>query len=164
MQGEFKGVELFLLPSRITTWQRWQEEHPHSTVMTNGLDSLFSRQGFDSDFVVGVILEEHARAYYYEDLLRLGALNDILGPHPILLWAAKEDYQAYLRQVGDRVLTFEMRGKALFDRETGSLWDGSRGLALEGELTGAALRPIPSTSAFDWAWQDFYPDALIFKP
>jgi hypothetical protein len=37
--------------------------------------------------------------------------------------------------------------------------DLPRGLAVNGPLRGQGLQPIPSLTAFDWAWFDFYPDS-----
>jgi hypothetical protein len=55
-------------------------------------------------------------------------------------------------------------GDRLIDEETGSTWDISRGLATAGPLKGESLQPVPSSSAFDWAWEDFYPDTEFFQP
>ena len=50
------------------------------------------------------------------------------------------------------------------DLETGSTWDVSRGLAIDGPLKGTALQPIPSSSSYDWAWFDFFPNSELYNP
>jgi hypothetical protein len=81
----------------------------------------------------------------------------------VLVWAADNNFHAYLRQVEDRVLTFRLDGEKVVDEETGSIWDITRGLAIEGPLTGSGLTAVPSMSAYDWAWLDFYPDSTFWE-
>jgi hypothetical protein len=165
IRGELKGVELFLLPSQVTTWESWMEEHPDTLVMTNDVDRLnFHRQRFRQDFVIGLILADQAKAYRFEDVARERVINDQFGPYPVVLWASDDNFHAYLRTVGDEVLTFRSEGDHLVDVETGTTWDVVRGLALEGPLEGEALQPVPSTTSYDWAWFDFYPDSELYQP
>jgi hypothetical protein len=165
IKGELKGVQLDLLPFQLTTWASWKADHPDTLVMINDLDRLRDdRQGFSKDFVIGLILVGNARAYYFKDVRDIGVVNDQLGDFPVLVWAAGERYQAFLRQVGDQVLTFHLEGEALVDNETNSRWNVVRGLAVEGPLQGESLQPVPSLSSFDWAWVDFYPQADFYEP
>ncbi len=165
LKGSLKGVELFLLPSQVTTWQSWKAEHPETLAMINDVDRLGARrQGFSPHFVIGLILAQNAKAYYYTDVAAVGVLNDALGDVPIVVWAADENFHAYIRQVDGRTLTFRAEGDHLVDAETGSTWNVARGLAITGPLRGQALRPLPGSTAYDWAWLDFYPDSEFFTP
>jgi hypothetical protein len=165
IQGPLKGVELFLLPSRITSWGSWVEEHPGTLAMINDVDRLGSaRQGFQSNFVIGLLLAEQAKAYYFSDVRSAVLLNDWMGPYPVLLWAEGDQFHAYIRQVGTRTLRFEQSGDRIIDLETGSVWDIGRGRAVEGPLAGDVLQPVPGSSAYDWAWFDFYPESALFVP
>jgi len=163
--GELKGAELALLPSQMTTWRNWLAAHPETQVMINDYPQLgFRRQKFDTDFVIGVLIAGQAKAYAYEDVAAEGIVNDQLEDIPLLLWAAHNDYRSFVRQVGDQILTFELRNGVLSDRETGSAWDENLGLATAGPLKGEALQPAPSLTSFDWAWEDFYPDSEYYHP
>ena len=165
IRGPYKGVQLNLLPSQVTTWEHWKAAQPHTLVMVNDLERLsLRRQGFQPNFVIGVVLGEQSKAYYYLDVVELGAINDRLADFPVLVWASGEIYQAYFRQVDGQTLTFSFDGKDLVDEETGSHWDPSLGLARSGPLEGQSLQPIPSLSAYDWAWVDFYPESEIYNP
>lgn len=164
IQGKLKGVELFLLPSQLTTWAEWKAAHPETLAMTNDVSRVRFTQGFDAEFVIGLVLAETAKAYYFEDVAAVTAVNDTIGDYPVVVWAQGSGFHAYLRQVGDQVLTFHAKGKGLVDVETGSSWDVSRGLATAGPLTGRSLQPVPTLSAFDWAFSDFYPDASFYQP
>lgn len=165
IHGELKGVELRILPSQMTTWGNWKEQHPETLAMINDYDRLGSRKlAFWDGFVVGISLAGMDKAYYYQDLEAIGLLNDTLGDVPILVWAGDNTYEAYARSVEGQVLTFVFENGQLSDVETGTVWDVARGLAIEGPLTGRALQPIPSSSSYDWAWFDFFPESELYKP
>jgi hypothetical protein len=166
IKGSLKGVELFLLPSRITTWGTWKGEHPETLAMINDVDRLGNRrQGFDENFVIGLLLGDAAGAFYFRDVVEAGLINDWLGEFPILVWAEGDNFHVYLRKAGDRVLTFrDDVTDGLVDEETGSSWDITRGMAIAGPLKGEVLQPVPGSSAFDWAWRDFYPESEFYTP
>lgn len=162
--GPLKGVQLFLLPSQVTTWASWKTEYPETLAMINDLDNfrLSFRQGFDPGFVIGLILADKAKAYYFQDAAAAGVINDTLGDFPIVVWVRGENFHAYVRQVGERTLTFRAEDDTLVDEETGSTWDVARGLATNGPFKGEVLQPVPGSTAYDWAWRDFYPDSEFF--
>ena len=162
--GPRKGVELFLLPSQITTWANWKAEHPNTLAMINDADRFGARQRFDPNFVIGLLIADDAKAFYYRDVAQVGVVNDMLGDIPVFVWAGDNNFHAYIRRVGDRDLTFQLDGQTLVDAETGSTWDLTRGLATSGPLKGESLQPVPSSSSYDWAWLDFYPETEFFEP
>ncbi|UCC54622.1 MAG: DUF3179 domain-containing protein [Anaerolineaceae bacterium] len=164
LDGELKGVELFLLPSQISTWESWKEAHPYTLAMISDVSRVGVRQRFDPDFVIGLLLANKAKAFYYRDVASEVILNDMLGDIPIFVWAADDLYYAYVRQIDEQTLTFKIENGILTDAETGSTWDLDLGLATEGPLKGASMQPVPSSSAYDWAWLDFYPESEIYKP
>ena len=164
ISGSLKGTQIPLRPSQVTTWANWVQSYPDSLALITDIDVLAGfRQRFEPNFVIGLVLEDQARAYYYEDLLAAGILNDRLGPFPVLVWAGQEDFRAYLRRYGEQVLTFRREGDQVVDQETGTVWDLGRGLAISGPLKGQALQSVPSLTAYDWAWIDFYPDGSFFE-
>ena len=167
--GPFKGVELFLLPSQITTWASWKAEHPNTLAMINDVNRVGARQRFDTNFVIGLLVADDAKAFYYDDVAQIGLVNDFLGDIPIFVWAGDDNFHAYIRQVEDQVLTLQLGNDefgqdTLVDAETGSTWDLTRGLATSGPLKGQSLQPVPSLSSYDWAWLDFYPEAVFYEP
>ena len=163
--GPLKGVQLFLIPSQVTTWGSWKQEHPETLAMINDVDQVgLRRQGFSQNFVIGLILAGRSKAYYFQDAAAQGVINDWLGDFPIVVWASGDVFHAYIRQVGERTLTFRAEGEALVDQETGSTWDVARGLAVDGPLKGEVLQSVPGSTAYDWAWRDFYPDSEFYTP
>jgi len=165
IEGEQTGLELFLLPSELTTWSAWLNKHPDTLLMNNDLLGFGGwPRRFDPDFVIGLVLGDDTRAYYYKDVASRGIVNDRLGKTPVLIWAEEGGTAAYSRLFEDGPLTFRLENGELRDQETKSTWDPARGLAIEGPLRGKALRQLPTLSAFDWAWSDFYPDGGFYQP
>lgn len=165
LSGPLKGTELALLASQITTWGNWKETYPDTLAMATGANRLsINRERFTSDFVIGLVLAEAAQAFNFEDVDNAGVINTYLGDFPVAVWAEEKEFRAYVRQVGEQELTLTVLESQVVDEETGSTWDILRGLATEGPLAGQALQAVPSMSAFDWAWLDFYPNSEIFEP
>ena len=164
--GEYRGVELFLIASEVTTWSDWKAANPDTLAMINGLDRLpeARRQGFNPDYVLGLTLNDEAKAYYYRDVAAEGMVNDTFAGVPIVVWADETSMQAYIRRVDDRTLTFERNDGQVVDRETRSAWDLARGIASDGSLRGKALPTVPGSSSYDWAWRDFYPNSDFYTP
>jgi hypothetical protein len=67
---------------------------------------------------------------------------------------------AFDSRVDGRSLSFERRGDAFVDRETGSRWDIA-GRAVAGELAGERLTPVRHDQQFWFALAAFVPDARI---
>jgi hypothetical protein len=164
IEGRYRGVELFPLPFQLTSWRAWRTEHPDTLVMTNELAFAGRGERFSEDFVIGLLLAGESTAYYYRDVVEQGVVNDTLGTTPVFIWAADENFHAYIRQVNGQTLTFYLEDSTLRDRQTGSTWNVTRGLATAGPLQGEGLQPVPAVSAFDWAWQDFYPQSELYVP
>lgn len=165
INGELIGTELHLLPSQLTTWAAWKAEHPSTLAMTNDMERLSRhRQVFDTDFVIGLVINGRSKAYYYSHIANETILNDQWDEFPVLMWAQNNNFHAYLRQIGEQTLTFAWQDEQLIDLETGSTWNVARGLATDGPLVGENLQPIPSSSSYDWAWLDFYPEAQFYDP
>jgi hypothetical protein len=126
--------------------------------------SGYGRAQFRRGYVIGVTLGDSASAYPYALAAEEGIINDSAGPYPLLIHVDPETraVHTYLRQVDDRTLTFVQRDGTVQDTETGSTWQMERGLAVEGELQGKALRTVPYIPAFRSAWEDFYPHSLWY--
>jgi Protein of unknown function (DUF3179) len=67
---------------------------------------------------------------------------------------------AFDPRLDGRRLSFERRGDAFVDRETGSRWDIA-GRAVAGELAGERLQPVRHDQQFWFALAAFVPDARI---
>ena len=170
LRGEYKGVRLEMIPSAVMPWGTWRREHP-DTLLLDSLVSPGARayvpfNGQRGEYVVGVALGNHAKAYPFDLVSQQVVTNDRIGELPLVVYANPDDgsVHVYAGVIGGRELQFEWVQGQLKDRETGTRWDPTNGFALEGPLQGRLLRAIPTSTAYDWAWIDFYPHSTLYAP
>ena len=171
--GPLEGTALTLIPASIVPWSTWRENHPGTTVVSDDLGVSYRGIRDVDGFVIGVALEEWATAYQYRTASEVRVINDAIGPRPVAVFVepSTRDISVWLRSPGQPasgerapdVLTFDMDDDGLVrDAETGTRWDTSRGLAVEGPLRGASLQQIPWITSFDWAWENFFPHTEFY--
>ena len=166
IEGSLKGVELFLLPSQVTTWAAWRAEHPQTLVMRSDYERLANLpQRFDEDFVIGVTLGDEAKAYRFTEVEAVTVVNDFVGETAVLVWASDTSFHTYVRLAEsiEEPLTFYVAGDQIKDHQTNSVWDIALGLATEGPLRNTILPALPSLTAFEDHWFDFYPHADLWQ-
>jgi hypothetical protein len=163
IDGPLKGTELELLPSQLVPWETWRVEHPNTLALDPGEWRLGRQRSFDG-YIIGVPLGESAMVFPYHLAAAAGIINDAVGPYPVVVHVEPEtkSVHVYLRQKDGQTLTFVQEGGTVQDRETGSTWEMSTGLAVGGALEGRALRSVPYIPAYRSAWQDFYPQSLWY--
>ncbi len=84
--GPLEGARLELLPASIVPWDVWMGEHPDTLVLdTDQGRYTAARKPFHPDFVIGIALGEHAKAYPIGPLARREMVNDEVGGVPILV-------------------------------------------------------------------------------
>ena len=132
------------------------------------------------DRVVGVRVGDVTKAYPFAVIDEKRAVNDELAGVPIAVWWAPTDSAdnfdgvevgggesigtgiAFLREVGDQLLTFEASGVDTFiDDETGSTWS-LFGEAIDGPLAGTQLELALHQNEFWFAWSAFNPDSPVY--
>lgn len=164
--GPLKGTQLELIPANTVSWATWLADHPDTLFMdihVSGFGAL--RELYVADFVIGVSLGGHAKAYRFREASVEGIINDQIGPFPVVVLADDGPTKAvyvYLRRAGDKELEFELRDGRLVDLQTGSRWDRGKGVAVDGPLRGELLKQLPWITSFDWAWKDFFPHSEFY--
>lgn len=121
-------------------------------------------------FVIGVRLDRVIKAYPFAHLSQEPVVNDTIANTPVVVVFRERNATGLVfnRRVGERVLTFvpavSGAGEPLTmrDEQTGSVWSGVEGVALEGGLKGKRLEQIPATYAFWFAWKDYYPQTAVY--
>ena len=166
MQGQHKGTLLKVLPSDITTWSVWKNEHPETTV----LNLRRSIRQFVKDFykepkrfVVGFIGNFAMHHISMDQLLKQPMANVDAKGLPLLVVFDPEGTatRIFRRKLGNQVLTFTADSKGqLKDDQTDSVWSRS-GIAIEGSLKGNSLEQQVSIPSFQRAWQNFHPDSRL---
>lgn len=190
VDGPLTGESLTFLPAVHTTWAEWRAEHPDTVALVKGYsgnrDSYTSyyRSGqtgvigetyeddrlYEKEFVIGVILDDEQVAYPYSILNDQPVVNDTVGSQKVLVVfnPASGAGVVYDREVAGQTLTFRRRdeglgeGLSLRDQETGSIWNGLSGTAVDGPLAGTQLSPVKSTRSFWFSWKDWYPSSRLY--
>ena len=163
--GALEGTRLKMIPANIVPWAAWIDDHPDTLLMDLGSGGFGNmRERFRENYVIGITLGEHAKAYPFRATSKHGIVNDWIGSFPVLVLADPDTkaVHTYLRTVGDGELEFTLQDGRLVDRGTGSVWDVARGISVDGPLRGELLQRVPYMTSFDWDWEDFFPDSEIY--
>jgi hypothetical protein len=136
--------------------------------------------------VVGIRDDEQGIAVRLAELERAKVMEVALGDRHLVVWvkpgtassldaasvAGGRDVGAtgvFSRELDGRLLSFEVDGHGLRDRETfrdretGSSWD-VLGKAVDGPLAGSSLEGYPHVDTFWFAWIAFLPDTEVVPP
>jgi hypothetical protein len=192
IRGDRTGDQLQLVPSSLTTWGEWREQHPGTAILlppprsntVRGPDQpydYFSPKysygdedqlvGFDSTdgglqrrtLVVGVATDDAVRAYPFPVVAAADVVNDEVGDRPVVVTVAPDGtLAAYDRRVGGERLSF-----AGADERTltagGSRWERTTGRALDGPHEGDRLDRANDHPPMFWlGWSKFNPDTGVY--
>jgi hypothetical protein len=183
---------LELLPVIETTWGKWKELYPMTTVIsgntgfnrnytvypygsyrseqTQPLFPLRTRN-FDTRFppkhiVLGLIDGSIQKAYPFLRLSDNPIINDVVNDLPVLIVSNVSAKLAipYERNVNNQVLTYTLISVNPFQmRDTETNSVWNiKGEAISGSLSGARLTQIPAYNAFWFAWSVFWPSTLVY--
>ena len=125
------------------------------------------------DLVIGVAIGGEAHAYGTAFLGRHEIVNDVVGGRAVAVTWCPLCFTAlvYEREFPGREapLRFGVSGKlirnalVMYDRETDTLWSQFLGVAVEGELLGTSLEPLPSM-LMEWAaWKALHPETVVLE-
>jgi hypothetical protein len=181
VRGPMEGRELRKWPSTLTTWGRWRQLHPRTTVtIAPGLPGVrrfteetwnwiitFAGEGpvVNEDLVAGVVGSKSARAWLLRRLYRAGrVVNDAIDGDPVVVFLGTDTVTVRVlrRTVANRTLSFRADGDSLRDEETGSTWDPMTGRARSGPLASEKLKSVVLTTALWYAWRSQRPDTTLW--
>jgi len=118
--------------------------------------------------VVGVAINNAAKAYPLDALLKQSPLIDDVGGTPIFIVVGddRKSVRAFERTVDGRKLEFfakhDVSSLRLIDAETGSEWDFT-GRAISGSLAGKQLQKVPVLDDYWFDWKTYHPDTMIYQ-
>ena len=107
-----------------------------------------------------------AKAYPFKAVSQQVVVNDYKGDIPLMVYAdpGSRTMHVFLRVVEDGELEFQWVDGQVRDVEMGTVWEPTKGFGVEDPLKGQLLREIPYSTAYDWAWEDFYPQTEGYGP
>jgi hypothetical protein len=118
--------------------------------------------------VIGVSVNNAARAYPFDALLKQSPIIDELGGVPlgIVLGDDRKSVRVFDRTVDGRRLELLQKPNVtplrLVDAETASEWDFS-GQALSGPLAGKQLKKIPMLNDYWFDWKTYNPKTTLYQ-
>lgn len=183
--GPLKGTQLEYVAAWQTTWSDWKARHPDTLALRKGYsgntdpytsyynsndpgvigETTSDDRLYIKEFVLGVEKNGEATAYPFSVLNDEPVVNDAIADSPVLVVFNAEtgDGVVFERVVDAQTLTFEILNNfALQDSQTGSVWDGFTGAAVDGPLAGKQLTRVKSTRSFWFGWKDFYPETRVY--
>jgi hypothetical protein len=181
--GPLRGTRLREIPSEQMSLAAWMELYPEARVLQ--ADSTFSKQlkgmrnydegkggaltGRDSlswkekSWVVGVQIATQARAYDWNDLVRLRVINDTLARVPVVVVLADDSTSFHVYRRDLHQFEYDTDLQVLVDAGTRSVW-GWDGTSKTGALAGQRLPLIQSYQEFWHSWRTFRPGTSVYKP
>ncbi len=192
------GVRLDFFPTLLTTWGEWKDEHPDTTVLNldtgvyqasryfpednpnatyfdyfNSPDTMFPVWLRDDrleakDIVLGLKIDDMAKAYPVRDLQMERVVNDALGDVNVVVLAseispASKVYERAEREFsrvdGDNATGVPM---TIVD-ESGAVWNVTEDALVNASDPSQTLRRIPTHMSFWFGWYAFYPDTLLYE-
>ena len=165
MSGPMKDHRLKKIPSELTTWGKWRREHPETTVLSMSRRSKqFVRDFYrrPDGFVYGVVVAGRAYHATYAVLQEHPVWNLRLSDRNLLLTFDAESTatQAFDRTLGETTLKFSPATDGrMIDEQTGTVWECSSGIAVEGPMKGQSLTQRVGMPAFREAWMKFHPES-----
>jgi hypothetical protein len=130
-------------------------------------DNAFLR---DSDFVMGISLNGASRAYPLTMLAWHHIVNNEVNGKPMGMTYCPicNTAIAFESEVEGNVLQFDVvtnyrANLVMVDRQTGSWWQQLTGKAIQGKLSGTALKLIPVDLMTWGAWKELYPDTRVLS-
>ena len=180
IKGPLQGHVLEDLPFEQMTLESWLAKYPDSLVLQ--YDPTFQKQyairtallnyevslpGWHMQasppLVIGVEVNDIARAYDWNELVKRRLVQDEAGGVPLLAVTDEAGQSAFVydRTVNGKVLNFEVTESGMKDSETGSSWD-CFGRCAKGKLKGKSLTQLQSYKQYVRAWVTFHPQASFY--
>jgi len=125
----------------------------------------------DEEYVLGVFVNEEAKAYPIKILNYHEIVNDNIGGIPVIATYCPlcGTGLSFIREVDGKLYTFGVSGKlynsdlVMYDHQTNTYWTQALGLGIVGHLTKIKLVPI-LTDTIKWKdWKVKHPDTLILS-
>jgi hypothetical protein len=184
--GPLKGTAFKQLPFKQLTLGAWLREYPASFVMQpdtffkkryeglaaydegtikSSLEKRDSASWKRKSWVVGILHNNAAKAYDWNELVKTKVINDSVEGMPVLLALENDEasFHVYDRFVNGAALYFQKGGNDMFtDETTHSTWNMD-GVCIDGTMKGEKLNPVQSYQEFWHSWSTFHPNTIKYN-
>ena len=138
---------------------------PRSPVMVYPLQHPLDDRLPMKSLVLGLVADNHTRAYPVDLIAGQKVINDQLGNSSLVIFCVDDYMQVFDSCVApDNMLTFAASNQygRFIDDESGSEWSAT-GECVSGTYAGRQLSTIPHYNKIFWyVWSDYYPGGEIF--
>jgi hypothetical protein len=186
--GPLTGENLKELPSFQIRLAAWIREYPKTLILQP--DTIFKKEdddlsGYDSgtikgglekrdssswkmkSWVVGIVQNNFAKAYDWNDLQKLRIINDTMHGIPVVIVLEKDSvtFHTFNAMANGQALQFGWNNSlsVLQDDNTHSLWSWD-GKCIGGTLKNSVLTTIQSYQEFWHSWHTFHPNTTVYSP
>ena len=163
MSGPLKGTKLQSIPSVITTWEDWKNEHPTTTILNLNLSAKkFNVESWKKSerFVLGIQIEGKTKAWPYRYLENHPVVIETLAKKELLIVFKKESATAFAFELGGAIKNGKIIDGVLVS-DDGTKWDLWKAVAIDGPQKGKTLTRVYALPSFRRAWLQFHPDSEI---
>ena len=162
--GPRKGERIELLPSNLTLWGAWKEEHPQTV-------ALDVSAGFDrfslSQMALVIDFGTEVAAYPVPMLRDVGVVNDVVAGVEVAVLIDPTDDQrwaVFSRRLDDAIVELSIVDGEVVDVASGTRFDPIRGIGRGGDLDGEILDLLPAFTSFPKDVPTFWPEARFWQP
>jgi hypothetical protein len=165
--GPKTGISLDRVPTTQAPWGEWKVAHPNTTVLSKETGHGYSYIPYPDILdllprqILGVIVGDEQKAYFFEDLRQMQVINDAIDGVPIVLIASPDSdaVRVYQRKNYQFEGTFEQ----VRDSRDQTVWELSEEMLLNPK-TGESLERVPDVFVSNaGAWARFFPNTLIYQ-
>ena len=165
--GPKTGISLDRVPTTQAPWREWKAAHPNTTVLSKETGHGYSYIPYPDILdllpkqILGVIVGDEQKAYFFKDLRQMQVINDVLDGVPIVLIASPDSdaVRVYKRKNYQFEGTFEQ----VRDSRSRTVWELSEETLLNPK-TGESLERVPDVFVSNaGAWARLFPDTLIYE-
>ncbi len=177
--GPLKGYKLQEIRSEQAVLSAWSRVHPNTKILQP--DPVF-KEKFDQmdtydkgtskgsltkrdktswsnkSWVLGVEDAGNSKTYDWNQLVVQRIIQDSIPNNPIVILLENDtaSFHTYSRKMNNDVLSFIKNKDAIWDTNTGSLWNYD-GICIDGQLKGKVLTKVASYQEFLHSWEFFHP-------
>jgi hypothetical protein len=181
--GSQKGKSLTEIPAAQMSLRSWLLQHMDSKILQpdtlyqkgyddlklfdegtvpSGLEGRDSLSWKEKSWVVGVQLDNQARAYDWNNLVNKRVVNDTLNHQAILIALENDSVSFHSFKRDSLIFKWDVAQQKLLDENTQSTWSFS-GECVGGQLKGSRLPAIQSYQEFWHSWRTFRPQTTKFE-
>jgi len=158
VSGPLNGRRLRFLPSVLTTWKSWRENHPETEVVGSPRGYRSGSLGGVDGYGVSVGQGDRVKLYPLTVLSKQRVIHDTFNERPVVVifHPNTETVTAFRRASASQ--TFRWENGALVDEKD------VRSNPVTGKSAKRKLTPLPATRWRIGRWKAFYPKAAVYQP